>query len=129
MYHPRGLKGVEVDRIREKDLSDGSTRFYAEVQLKGFPRLTATFSRKSDAKLWIQKTESELCCERNQLIAESRKHTLSSENRLDAPINSLVVKKLDITFRKYHLNIINIERLNAKIIKIIENSLLPSKNL
>lgn len=61
--------------IREKDISDGSTRFYAEVQLKGFPRLTATFSRKSDAKLWIQKTESELRCGRNQLIAESRKHT------------------------------------------------------
>lgn len=63
-----------MGHIREKDLSNGDTRFYAEVQLKGFPRLTATFSRKSDAKLWIQKTESELRCGRNQLIAESRKY-------------------------------------------------------
>jgi len=61
--------------IRERDLSDGSKRFYAEVQLKGGgPRLTATFNRKTDAKLWIQKTETELRCGKNQLIAESRKH-------------------------------------------------------
>ena len=38
--------------IRERSLSDGSKRFYAEVELKGAgPRLTATFNRKSDAKL------------------------------------------------------------------------------
>lgn len=61
--------------IRERDLSDGSKRFYAEVQLKGAgPRLTATFNRKSDAKLWIQKTETEMRCGKNQLIADSRKH-------------------------------------------------------
>lgn len=61
--------------IRERSLSDGSKRFYAEVELKGAgPRLTATFNRRSDAKLWIQKTETELRCGKNQLIAESRKH-------------------------------------------------------
>ena len=61
--------------IRERSLTDGSKRFYAEVQLKGGgPRLTATFNRKSDAKLWIQKTETEMRCGKNQLIAESRKY-------------------------------------------------------
>lgn len=61
--------------IRERSLSDGSKRFYAEVELKGAgPRLTATFNRRSDAKLWIQKTETELRCGKNQLIAESRKY-------------------------------------------------------
>lgn len=61
--------------IRERSLSDGSKRFYAEVELKGAgPRLTATFNRKSDAKLWIQKTETEMRCGKNQLIAASRKH-------------------------------------------------------
>ena len=63
-----------MGHIKEKDLGNGETRFYAEVQLKGFPRLTATFNRKSDAKLWIQKTESEMLCGRSQLVAESRKH-------------------------------------------------------
>jgi len=49
--------------IRERSLSDGSKRFYAEVELKGAgPRLTAIFNRRSDAKLWIQKTETELRC-------------------------------------------------------------------
>jgi len=41
-----------MGHIRERDLSDGSKRFYAEVELKGAgPRLTATFNRKSDAML------------------------------------------------------------------------------
>jgi len=75
MYPPRGLKGVKMGHIRERDLSDGSKRFYAEVQLKGGgPRLTATFNRKTDAKLWIQKTETEMRCGKNQLIAASRKY-------------------------------------------------------
>lgn len=64
-----------MGHIRSKKLKNGSERHYAEVQLKGHPRLTATFNRKSDAKLWIQKTESDLRCGRNQLIPESRKHT------------------------------------------------------
>ncbi|MEI8124533.1 MAG: site-specific integrase [Parachlamydiaceae bacterium] len=64
-----------MGHIRERDLSDGSKRFYAEVQLKGGgPRLTATFNRKTDAKLWIQKTETEMRCGKNQLIAASRKY-------------------------------------------------------
>lgn len=34
--------------IRERSLSDGRKRFYAEVELKGAgPRLTATFNRKT----------------------------------------------------------------------------------
>ncbi len=64
-----------MGHIRTKKLKNGSESHYAEVQLKGYPRLTATFNRKSDAKLWIQKTESELRCGRNQLVPESRKHT------------------------------------------------------
>ncbi len=64
-----------MGHIKDRDLKDGTTRFYAEVKLKGFPRLTATFSRKTDAKRWIQKTESELRCGRNQLVGESQKHT------------------------------------------------------
>lgn len=74
IYPPYGQKGVKMGHIKERDLKDGSKRYYAEVQLRGFPRITATFSRKNDAKLWIQKTESELRCGRNQLITESRKY-------------------------------------------------------
>jgi len=60
-----------MGHIKEKDLSNGNKRFYAEVQLKGFPRLTATFDRKSDAKGWIQKKETEMRCGENQLTAEA----------------------------------------------------------
>jgi len=54
IYPPRGLKGVKMDYIRERNLSDGSKRFYAEVELKGAgPRLTATFKRKSGLKMLV----------------------------------------------------------------------------
>lgn len=63
--------------IRKKNLKGGGDRYYAEVQLRGYPRLTATFNRKSDAKQWIQKTETELRCGRNQLIPEGNRHTFN----------------------------------------------------
>lgn len=90
-----------MGHIREKDLSDGSTRFYAEVQLKGFPRLTATFSRKSDAKLWIQKTESELRCGRNQLIADlwRLKEAVKNKELKHKPDSVSGVDRLEKTIR------------------------------
>jgi|GEM_PF-6169524 len=54
-----------MGHIIERTLSDGSKRFYVEVELRGSKRLTATFNRKRDAKLWIQKTETETRCGRN----------------------------------------------------------------
>ncbi len=64
-----------MGHVKDRDLKDGTTRFYAEVNLKGFPRLTATFSRKTDTKRWIQQTERVLRCGRNQLVGASQKHT------------------------------------------------------
>lgn len=53
--------------IRERKLKGGAVRFQAEVRLKGHPMLTAGFDRKTDAKAWIQKTEADIRCGRQQL--------------------------------------------------------------
>ncbi len=51
--------------IRERKLKNGSTRFQAEIRLKGISKsLTAVFDRKTDAKAWIQKVEGDIRCGR-----------------------------------------------------------------
>ncbi|MDN3507020.1 MAG: site-specific integrase [Simkaniaceae bacterium] len=62
--------------IRQRNIKDGTTRFQAEVRLKGHKTLTATFNRKTDAKQWIQKIESEIRCGRHQLYGDSKRRTL-----------------------------------------------------
>ena len=44
--------------IFERKTKDGETRYAALVRVKGYPRQTATFSRKTDAKLWAKHTHS-----------------------------------------------------------------------
>ncbi len=48
IHLPCGLKGVKMGHIRERDLSDGSKRFYAEVELD-----IATFLWTVKARIYI----------------------------------------------------------------------------
>lgn len=64
-----------MGHIRERELKDGGVRFQAEIRLKGHPTLTASFDRKSDAKHWIQKTESDIRCGRHQLYSQGKRYT------------------------------------------------------
>lgn len=61
--------------IRERDLRNGGVRYQAEIRLKGHKTLTASFDRKTDAKRWIQKMESDIRCGRHQLYSEGKRHT------------------------------------------------------
>ena len=61
--------------IRERNLKEGGTRYQCEIRMKGHPMLSATFYRKSDARAWIQKTETEIRCGRYQLHSGSNRHT------------------------------------------------------
>ena len=64
-----------MGHIRERKLKSGAARYQAEIRLKGNPTLTAIFDRKTDAKAWIQKTESDIRCGRHQIYSESKRHT------------------------------------------------------
>ena len=63
--------------IRERNLRTGGIRYQAEVRLKGHPTLTAMFDRKTDAKTWIQKTEADIRCGRQQLYPQSKRKTFA----------------------------------------------------
>jgi len=64
-------------RIKSRTVADGSLRYTAEVRLKGYPAQSATFKRITDAKKWIQDTESAIREGRHFKTLESKKHTFS----------------------------------------------------
>jgi integrase len=63
--------------IKNRTAKDGTPRYTAEVRLKGYPAQTATFKRLTDAKKWVQDTESAIREGRHFKTVESKKHTLA----------------------------------------------------
>jgi integrase len=43
--------------IQERRSSDGSTTYRAQIRVRGFPHLSKTFTRKTDARKWIEDTK------------------------------------------------------------------------
>jgi integrase len=64
-------------RIKTRSATDGTARYTAEVRLKGYPTQTATFKRLTDAKKWIQDTESAIREGRHFKTAAAKKHTVA----------------------------------------------------
>ncbi len=63
--------------IKNRTAKDGTKRYTAEVRLKGYPAQTATFGRLTDARKWIQDTESAIRDGRHFKTIESKKHTFA----------------------------------------------------
>ena len=63
--------------ITERTALDGAKSFKAEVRLKGYPAQRATFKRKTDAKKWVQDTESAIREGRHFKTVEAKKHTFA----------------------------------------------------
>ena len=63
--------------ITERKAKDGTTRYRVEVRLKGYPPQVATFKRLTDAKQYIQNTESAIREGRHFKTVEAKKHTVA----------------------------------------------------
>lgn len=63
--------------IQKRTSKDGITTYTATIRLKGYPIQNATFKRLTDAKRWIQDTESAIREGRHFKTAEAKKHTLA----------------------------------------------------
>lgn len=62
--------------IREYPREDGSISYHAEVRLRGHPSQRETFRTRSQAKKWIQDTESAIRDGRHFKTAEAKRHTV-----------------------------------------------------
>jgi integrase len=64
--------------IEERTNENGKKSYRAKVRLRGFPPQSVTFTKKTDAKVWIQQTETEIREGRHFNKAKSKKHTLAN---------------------------------------------------
>ena len=62
--------------IQERPSEGGKTSYRVQIRLKGFPKATATFERKTDAKRWAQQTEAAMREGRYFKNSEAKKHTV-----------------------------------------------------
>ena len=62
--------------IRELKRQDGTTRYHAEVRVRGVPPQRSSFRTKAQAKHWIQQMEQEIGEGRRPLAMEARRHTV-----------------------------------------------------
>lgn len=62
--------------IREYLKEDGSISYHAEVRLRGHPSQRETFRTRSQAKKWIQDTESAIRDGRHFKTTEAKRHTV-----------------------------------------------------
>ena len=63
--------------IMTRKTKDGTEMYTARVRIKGYPQQTATFSRKTDAKLWQVKTKASIRDGKYFSQAEAKKHTFA----------------------------------------------------
>ena len=85
-----------MHQIRKYTKKDGTPSFFVCIRVKGYPTMTATFKRKTDAQLWIQENESKMKLGRHIHPAEAKKHTVSE--LIDRYIeNELPKRKSDIS--------------------------------
>lgn len=63
--------------IRERKNQNGEIHYQAQVRLKGAPPQSATFKRKTDAKRWVQNTESAIREGRHFRTTQSQRHSLA----------------------------------------------------
>lgn len=61
--------------IEKRTSSDGKISFRVKVRLKGYPTQSATFERLTDAKRWVQDTESAIREGRHFKTSAAKKHT------------------------------------------------------
>jgi len=88
--------------IRKRENKSGDISYRVEVRLKGFPPQRATFKRLTDAKKWVQQTESAIRERRYFKTTEALKHTLS--DAIKRYRESVLLHKKDQRKQKAQLN-------------------------
>jgi integrase len=63
---------IQVRKTRE-----GQVRYRAQVRLDGYPPVSRTFERKTDASRWVQATEADIRAGRSRVVASRQRHTLT----------------------------------------------------
>lgn len=80
------------DGIQERHNADGTVTFRAQVRLRGHPPITKSFSRRTDAKAWVEKTKTQI--RNGELLSNEADRTTLGE-ALDRYLREVTPKKKD----------------------------------
>ena len=92
--------GVIQERKRKKD---GKTTYKAVIRIKGYPTMTATFERKTDARNWINENEPQMKKGKHIKDYEASKHTLNE--LIDRYIKIELPKRKPTDHQKYKMQL------------------------
>lgn len=87
--------------IEERTDRNGKTSYRVKIRIKGYPVQSATFDRKTDAKKWIQDTESSIRSGKHFKTIEAKKHTVGE--MIDRYIESASLSKVQDEHMGLHL--------------------------
>ena len=87
--------------ITKRQTADGKPYYTAQIRLKGYPAQTATFPRITDAKKWVQDTESAIREGRHFKTAEAKKHTV--DEMIDRYLSGAKLTKVQDDHTGLHL--------------------------
>jgi len=120
--------------IEKRTLGDGTTSYRVKVRLKGFPVQTATFERLTDARRWVQQTESAIRDGRHFKTSQSKKHTLADliekyeTEVLPLKHNSTENQRCYLKWWKENIGEYTLADVNAALITEYRNKLIGDKN-
>lgn len=120
--------------IEKRILGDGTTSYRVKVRLKGFPVQTATFDRLTDARRWVQQTESAIRDGRHFKTSQSKKHTLADliekyeTEVLPLKHNSTENQRCYLKWWKENIGEYTLADVNAALITEYRNKLIGEKN-
>ena len=107
--------------IREHTKKTGEKSFHAEVRLKGFPPQRASFRTKSQAKKWVQDTESAIRDGRYRTYVDARRHTVSDL------IDRFIAQYLSKSSKHLKKKILLLERWKRELGNIFLSEVTPSQ--
>ena len=82
--------------IETRRRKDGSTSYRVRISLKGHPRVSETFRRKTDAKRWAQSTEAAIRERRYFPGSEAERRTVGEL------VDRFIAEKLQLRPERYH---------------------------
>lgn len=77
--------------IEKRTSAEGKVSYRVKVRLRGYPTQSATFERLTDAKRWVQDTESAIREGRHFKTSEAKRHSMA--NLIDRYIREILPQK------------------------------------
>lgn len=120
--------------IQERIKKDGTKTYTVRIRIKGYPEQVETFGRKTDARLWANKVETDLKRGKKLKDAEAKRHTLAElinkyiEEKLPERKTNQASFKSQLEWWKSHLGAYLLKDITPSLLSYYKNILMKEPN-